>query len=70
LKDLIINNADKRLFLHEINLDNAITIYDKKIGFYDVSQKYVAFRYAMYNRFSLTFMSGIFGGLICIFHYF
>ena len=61
---LIQLDADKKLYLHEIKLDEAYTINDNKIGFYHESKKYLSQYYIFITRYPLTFTSGVIGGLI------
>lgn len=68
IRNLIMWGADKKLYLHEIKSDKVFTINDNKIGLYHESQRYLAFQYALYTRFPLTFTSGIIGGLILAFN--
>jgi hypothetical protein len=72
IESLIQSCADKKLYLHEINLDEVYTInrnkdyhmYDNKIGFYHESKKILSQYYILYTRLPLTFTSGMIGGLI------
>lgn len=62
--NLIELNADKKLYLHEIKLNEAYSINDKKVAFYHESKEYLSKYYIMYIRYPFTFTSGIIGGLI------
>ena len=68
LKKIITQNADQRLFLHEINVSDAYVYRDEKnYVSYHESQKYLAAHYALTSRLPLTFIAGIIGLLITFF---
>ena len=65
----IVEYSINKMFLTEINLNNAIMLNNKKdcMKLYNESQNIVALYNALYSRAPFTFSSGIIGGLLVLF---